>query len=138
MSQWEIPKPEPTMNEETAPFWEGTKAGELRCQECGECGHRQLPASAVCTKCWSPKIEWKPAAGTGKVFSYTVVHHAFHPAFADETPYTVADIELDEGPILTSRIKEIDPADVEIGMPVRVTFEEMNDEYTLTIFVPVT
>ena len=136
MSQWEIPKPEPTMNEETAPFWEGTKAGELRYQECADCGHAQLPASPVCTKCWSPKLDWVASAGRGSVFSYTVIHHAFHPAFADETPYVVADVELDEGPMLTARIKQIEPERVAIAMRVSAVFEEMNDTYALAVFVP--
>lgn len=137
-SQWEIPKPDPTRNEETTPFWDGTAAGELRFQECQECGNRQLPAAPACVACLSPKVRWTASAGTGTVFSYTVIHHAFHPAFAAEVPYVVADIELDEGPILTSGICPVDPATVSIGMPVEVWFEPMADnaEYVLHWFRP--
>lgn len=137
-SQWEIPKPEPTRNEETTPFWEGTAAGELRFQECADCGNRQLPAAPACVACLSPEVSWKPSAGRGTVFSYTVVHHAFHPAFAAEVPYVVADVELDEGPFLTSGIRPVDPAAVTIGMAVEAWFEPMADapQYVLHWFRP--
>ena len=41
---------------------------------------------------------WVPASGTGEVFTYTVFHHAYDPRFADRVPYTLAVVQLDEGP----------------------------------------
>ena len=131
-----LDKPLPTVIPETAGFWEGTRAEELRVQACRACGHRQINASPVCDECLSPDLEWQKASGRGRVFSYTVVHHAFHPAFAAETPYVVADIELDEGPVLTSNVTGIAPDRVRIDMPVEVWFHKVNDEITLPKFKP--
>ncbi len=136
MSQWEVPKPQPVMSEETAQFWEGTASGELRVQRCRACGNLQLPASAACVACWSSELEWVRASGAGTIFSFTVVHHAFHPAFAGEVPYVVADVELEEGPILTSSIVDVDPAQVKIGMEVEARFRRLDEEYVLCVFGP--
>ncbi len=136
MSQWELPKPQPVMSEETAPFWEGTANDELRVQRCKECGNLQLPASAACMACRSSDLEWIRASGSGTVFSFTVVHHAFHPAFASEVPYVVADVELDEGPVLTASIVDVDPAQVKIGMDVEARFRRLDEQYVLCVFVP--
>jgi len=113
----------PVVIDETRGFWEGTVAEELRIQVCGACGHKQLPGGPCCRECLSQELSWQRVSGRGRVFSYTVVHHAFHPTFAAQTPYVVADIELEEGPVLTSNVTDIDPAEVGIGMPVKVWFD---------------
>ena len=40
----------------------------------------------------------RKTSGRGRIFSYVVYHRVYHPAFAQEVPYAVAVIELDEGP----------------------------------------
>jgi uncharacterized OB-fold protein len=52
-------------------------------------------------------------------------------------PYTVAIVELDEGPRLMTNLVECEPEDVYIGMPVEVAFREQTDEFTLAMFRPV-
>lgn len=127
----------PTVVEETRGFWEGTLAGELRVQACDACGARRLPAGACCSRCLSQDLRWEPASGRGTVFSYTIVRHAFHPAFADEIPYVVADIQLDEGPIITSNVTDCAVEDVSIGMPVEVWFgEELEDAFHARLRLP--
>ena len=42
-------------------------------------------------------MHWKPASGRGTLHSWTVAHHAFHPAFAGELPYTLVTVNLEEG-----------------------------------------
>lgn len=114
----------PVVIDETRGFWKGTLAEELRIQVCQACGHRQLPGGPCCRACLADAVRWERASGGGRVFSFTVVHHAFHPSFAAEVPYVVADIELEEGPILTSNVTDIDPGAVRIGMPVAAWFDE--------------
>lgn len=119
---WVIEKPTPEATPDSQPFWDGTRAGEFRLQRCSACAEVfSLPASPVCPACLSQDVEWFAASGRGTVFSYTVVHHAFHPAFAADVPYVVADIELDEGPIVVSNVVGGRP---EIGDAVEVVFEE--------------
>jgi uncharacterized protein len=124
----------PIVIDETRGFWEGTVAEELRVQVCGVCGHRQLPGGPCCRECLSAQVTWARASGRGTVFSYTVVHKALHPAFAEQVPYVLADIQLEEGPILTSNVTDVAPHDVSIGMPVEVWFEESDRDAFGTAF----
>src|SRR5207249_4887244 len=117
-----------TVIDETRPFWEGTLAGELRVQVCNGCGTTQLPGGPCCTTCLSQDLRWERSGGRGTVFSFTVVRHAFHPTFAPNVPYVVADIQLEEGPILTSNVTDVDVETVRIGMPVVVWFDEQTED----------
>lgn len=114
----------PVVIDETRGFWEGTLAEELRAQQCAACGVLQFPGGPCCATCLSSDVTWRAVSGRGTVFSFTIVRHAFHPTFAPLVPYVVADIALDEGPIMTSMITDVDHAAVRIGMPVRVWFDE--------------
>lgn len=127
----------PTVIDETRPFWEGTLAGELRIQACNACGNRQLPGGPCCTTCLSQDLRWEPASGRGTVFSYTVVRHAFHPSFAEKVPYVVADVQLEEGPVLTTNVTDCPVEEVRIGMPVEVWFdEELEDAFHAKLRLP--
>jgi uncharacterized OB-fold protein len=59
-------------------------------------------------------LEWRVSSGLGTVYSTTVVHSR------NEAPFNVALIDMDEGFRLMSRVEEIDPMAVKIGMRVRV------------------
>lgn len=127
----------PTVIDETRPFWEGTLAEELRVQACNACGNRQLPGGPCCTSCLSQDLRWDRASGRGTVFSHSVVRHAFHPTFADQVPYVVADVQLEEGPILTSNVTDCPVEDVRIGLPVEVWFDdEMEDAFHQKLRLP--
>src|SRR4051794_26136787 len=46
-------------------------------------------------------------AGTGEIFSYTTVQEV--PAgFEDQAPYVLALVRLDEGPLITAQITDLD------------------------------
>jgi hypothetical protein len=95
--------------------------------------HPPLP---VCPACGSTGWSWQPASGRGKVFSYTIVHQAAHPDFADRIPYIAALVELEEGPRMVADILDVAPEDVSIGMPVRVRFVEVAARIKLPQFAP--
>jgi uncharacterized OB-fold protein len=114
----------PTVIDETRGFWEGTMAEELRVQVCGACGAKQLPGGPCCSSCLSQDLRWEKTSGRGTVFSFTIVRHPFHPAFAEQLPYVVADVQLDEGPVMISAVTDVPVEDVRIGMPVEVWFED--------------
>ena len=127
----------PTVIDETRPFWEGTLAEELRVQVCGSCGNTQLPGGPCCTSCLSQELRWDEASGRGTVFSFTIVRHAFHPSFADQVPYVLADVQLDEGPIFTSMVTDVGVDEVRIGMPVEVWFDsETEDAFHTKLRLP--
>ena len=92
-------------------------------------------ARALCPHCHREALEWVPAAGTGVVYSFTVVHRPAGPAFADRVPYVVALIDLDEGVRMLSTLRIADPARARVGQRVSVTFEDL-EEVTLPVFEP--
>ena len=129
-------KPVPIPSEESIPFWEATRRGELLLQRCGDCGAYRFPPNVLCTECSSTAFEWKPVSGRGKVYSYVVFHRAYHPAFKGDLPYAVACIELEEGPRLMSNVLDIEPGQIRCDMPVEVVFDEITSDISLPKFRP--
>jgi len=127
----------PIVVEETRGYWEGTLAEELRVQTCNACENRQLPWGPCCTRCLSQDLGFVVASGRGTVFSFTVVRQAIHPDFSQKVPYLIADIELEEGPIMTSNVTDCPVEDVRIGMPVELWFDsEAEDAFHTKLRLP--
>ena len=137
MTGGEYRKPLPQPNENSRPFWEGTRAHELRLQRCRQCGKHIFYPRAVCPFCLSERLEWVTAGGEGKIYSYTVVRRAMHPAFQDDVPYVLALVELDEGPRLTTNIVAAALDEVRVDMRVRAAYDDVTPEITLLKFAPV-
>ncbi len=58
-------------------------------------------------------------SGRGEVFSYSTAYQA--PAsHEDQASYTVALVKLEEGPLITAQLTDVDRKDVRIGMPVEM------------------
>jgi uncharacterized OB-fold protein len=130
----------PPVSPDTAFFWAGTAAGELRIQECGQCGARRHPPGPMCPRCGAAQRPegggpgYVVAAGTGTVYSY-VVHH--HPPVPGKTlPLVIALVELPEGVRVLADMPGTDPARVRIGLPVQVGFQRIDDELTLPVWRP--
>ena len=96
-------RPIPVPTPETAHFWEGTRAGELRLQRCDDCDHVYFPPRPFCPDCSSRAVSVFAASGRGALASY-VISERSHPAF--EGPYAIALVELEEGPRMMSNIVE--------------------------------
>lgn len=92
-----IMRPQPPASDISAPYWEAAAAGRLLLQTCGACGAIRHYPRLLCDKCYSDEVHWTQASGEGKVHSWTVAHHPFHPAFAQELPYTLVTVDLKEG-----------------------------------------
>ena len=129
----------PPSSELTQPYWDAARRGELLVQQCGECDQRPFPPRAHCPDCGSVDLQWRPVSGRGTVYTFTIARRPPHPVFADHCPMAIAVVELEEGPRMISNILGCDPAAVEIGMAVEVSFEELDDsDVALPVFVPVT
>ncbi|MGP4015093.1 Zn-ribbon domain-containing OB-fold protein [Saccharopolyspora sp. 5N708] len=107
---------------ETRPFWDGIAAGELRLQRCTDCGSAIFYPRSVCPNCFGDQIEWFTATGRGTVYSYTVAHRAFGE-FAEQAPFTVALVDLDEGPRMMTRV--VDGDQVRIGDRVELVIARL-------------
>jgi len=131
------PKPLPTADFDTEPFWTALRAHELKLQRCADCKQAYFYPRILCPSCWSENVHWEQMSGKGEVYTYTVVHRAPHPAFGEDVPYVVAVVQLDEGPRLPVNIVEWDEASLAVGARVEVVFEDVNDSVTLARFRPV-
>jgi uncharacterized OB-fold protein len=64
----------------------------------------------------------------GRIYSFVVFHRVYHPAFESDVPYTVAIVELDEGPRLLANIVGASSDDIRCDVLVRVVFEDRGDQ----------
>jgi uncharacterized OB-fold protein len=94
--------PEPDLDSVT--FWAGLAHERILLQRCADCARLRFPPMGRCPYCGSAGAGIEDVVGTGAVYSWTVVHRAFDPAFAAEVPYTVVTVDLDNGPRLAVRL----------------------------------
>ncbi len=95
------------------------KDGRFMIQKCGHCGAFVFYPRVLCTGCGASDLAWQAADGGGTVYSTTVVRRK-----ADRGgDYNVAIVELKEGPRLMSRVIDMPPTEVAIGMPVRADID---------------
>lgn len=117
--------PPPERNALNTPYWDSLASGSLAFQRCKQCGHAWLPVRSECPHCLVADWDWEKAAGGAKLISWVVYHTAFHPAFAGRLPYTVAVVELDEGPRLISNVVGVDAArPLAIDQRLRLVIED--------------
>jgi len=128
-------RPRPAVSRDNAFFWEGVEAGELRFQRCDGCARLRHPPGPACPRCHSFAWSAVRASGRGRVFSFVVAHHPAIPPF--EYPNAIVLVELDEGVRLVSNLVGVDPADVQIDLPVEVEFTRVDEELVLPLFRPV-
>jgi uncharacterized OB-fold protein len=86
------------------PFFQAAAEGRLVIQRCNACGALRWPPLVGCPECRSRRTAWVDVAPTGTVWSFVVYHRAFQPSLKHEIPYTVAMVELDDGPFMVGRL----------------------------------
>ena len=131
------PKPKrmrPVLGHDNKWWWERINEGELTIQRCKQCGTLRHPTRPMCWKCQSIEWDFIVASGKGFVYSFVVMHHPPFPGF--EYPLIVGVIELEEGTRLVTNIVGVDPKDVKIDMPVKLSIEYVDDELQLPLFRP--
>ncbi len=86
---------------------------------CEACGARIFPPRDVCPECETVEQRDVAFSGKGEVYSYSTVYHPPR-GFEEFAPYTVALVRLEEGPMVTAQLTDVDADQVEIGMPVEM------------------
>lgn len=129
-------KPLPTIVGETKPFWDSCRQGKLLLQKCDRCWEYQFYPRGICANCWASNVRWVQASGKAKVWTFTVTFQNNTPGFAQEVPYVLALVELEEGVKMFTNIVDCNPKEVQIGMPVEVAFIQANDQVTVPYFKP--
>jgi uncharacterized OB-fold protein len=118
------------------PFWDSLKEHAVRVQRCDRCGAFRYVPKEICNRCHSAESTWTPIAGTGEVYSYTIVRRAPTPAYQEVAPYAIVHVAMDEGFRMIGSMTVDDPEHVSIGQQVRVTYVDATPEWTLLSFEP--
>jgi uncharacterized OB-fold protein len=124
------------MEIDTAGYWEGCRAHELRIQRCTRCKtYRHTPAP-VCYECHSFEHEYVTSNGVGEVYTYTIIHHAVIPLVAQLVPYNAVVVQLLDcgGAKIMSNLVDVPNDEITIGMRVEVTWDDVSPEISLPRF----
>ena len=96
-------------------------------EQCPHCNAKIFPPRDVCPECG---LEAKTAfqfSGKGEVFSYTTMNDA-PSGFQDNTPYSIALVKLNEGPIVTAQLTDLGDEKIRIGMPVEMVTRKLRND----------
>jgi len=121
--------PAPMVQPETMPYWQAADAGRLLVKRCAACGEHHHYPRDICPFCGSAATEWREAAGTGRVYSFSTMGEG-------EAAYTLAYVTLDEGPTMLSNLVGEGP--FACGQRVRVRFLPSDGGHAVPVFAPCT
>jgi hypothetical protein len=126
----------PLLTDLNREFWTSGADGSLRILRCGACRRFLHPPTPVCRYCHSHDTGYDAVSGRATVTTFSVNHQQWAPT-ATKEPYVVGLVQLVEQDDLRliTNIVNCAPADVRIGMPVRVTFRPFED-VMLPLFEP--
>ena len=117
-----LPAYPPTPGPDDAPFWDAAAQDRLVLPRCRACGIFIWYPRTFCPDCHRSDVEWTDASGIGTVYSFTVSYRGPGP-WAEQAPYVIAYVELDEGPRVLTNIVGVDPEAVRVGDRVTAVFE---------------
>lgn len=105
---------------ENRPFWEAAEEGRFLGKSCESCGKVHWYPRSICPFCGSTRTRWTLLGGRGHVYAFSTLRRA-------SSPYTVAYVQLEEGPIILTNLVEMGATQPAIGMPVKVVFRRTED-----------
>ena len=120
--------PAPLVNPENRPYFDAAAQGRLLVKRCADCGKRHFYPRALCPHCFGERTEWQEVAGTGTIYSYSVMRHG--------VPYAIAYVALDEGVTVLTNIVDCDLDALRIGLKVRAVYRPAEDGTMILMFAP--
>jgi uncharacterized protein len=130
-------KPSPRVTPINRPFFDACNRNELMIQRCADpsCARFVYYPRVACPHCDGP-LSWTPASGRARIVSYSRIHRPHHESFYAEAPYYFVAVQLDEGPIMYSRLAHDGPLDEGrlMGCAVRVVFVQHGPDQRLPFF----
>jgi uncharacterized OB-fold protein len=110
-------------------FFGACRRGSLVIPVCDSCHCPRWPPRPVCANCGSFDTSMKEVAPGGAIFSWTTVHRAASPAFAERVPYIVGVVELDAVPSvrMLGGVDGVAPEQISVGMRVTAVFRDSGD-----------
>lgn len=130
-------KPQPRVTELNRRYWDGVDAGRIVLQHClnHACRRAIFYPRVCCPYCQHAELEWREAAGTGRVISHSTIHRTHHDGFNDEAPYVFAAVELIEGVLVYAQLPGA-PVDGEslVGRAVAADFVSHGPNRRMLVF----
>ena len=94
---------------------------------CPHCEAKLFPPRDVCPECGQEAKTLYSFSGRGEVYSYTTVYEP--PAgYEESAPYTVALVKLEEGPLVTAQLTDLEEGRLEIGTPVEMVTRRLRSD----------
>ena len=118
------------MNPGDQEYFDAAAAGKLMLKKCGDCGEHHHFPRALCPFCFSDKVQWVQAKGTGEIYSYSVSRRA------GPVVYCIAYVKLDEGVTMLTNIVDCDLDTVKVGQKVKVAFKTTEGGVSMPVFAP--
>lgn len=115
-------------------WFDAVDQGKLLLQRDPETGKAQFFPRGHVVGALDREPEWFEASGDATLYTYTVVKRSVHPQFQSVTPFTLAIVQLAEGPRMTSWIVDVPEAELRCDMPLKVTFREIHSGLTMPCF----
>ncbi|AZG45490.1 Zn-ribbon domain-containing OB-fold protein [Gordonia insulae] len=112
---------------DNAAHYRGRLRRQLLVNRCDSCGAWHAPAKPICPDCWSSRVTPTSVSGNGTIFMAIFLHQGPPAEGVDySTPYPVVTVELQEqaGLRITSTVVGASNADITIGAPVRLEWQE--------------
>ena len=122
---------DPAMNPGDEPYFQAAAEGKLLIKKCNACGEVHHYPRALCPFCFSEKVEWVQAKGTGEIYTYSVTRRG------GPVPYCIAYVTLDEGPKMMTNIVDTDLDTIKVGQKVKVVFKKTEGGASVPVFTPV-
>jgi hypothetical protein len=123
------PIPAPRPGPETRRYWDAARQGRLLIKRCRSCGEPHFYPRPTCPFCFGDDTEWVTAAGTGTIYSFSIMRRA-------PVSYAMAYVTLDEGPVMMTNIVDCDFETIRIGQRVRVVFKPSEGGPPVPMFTP--
>jgi len=95
--------------------------------KCRSCGELSFPKRTRCINCFAEEMEEVSLGRRGKVYSYTIVHHAT-PGYKGPIPYAIGAIELPGGIVILSPLTQCQLDQLKIGMDVELVLEKLYED----------
>jgi uncharacterized OB-fold protein len=125
----------PVADAQTQPFFDAAERGVLMLRKCGDCSAWLAADAKFCSECLSESIDWAESSGKGKIFTFGIVHQQV-PGWENDTPFNVTVVQLDEGVRMTTNMVGCANEDLQVGMPVAVTFVDAGNGSMIPKFQP--
>lgn len=122
---------DPAVNPGDQEYFDAAAKGKLMLKKCGDCGEVHHYPRALCPFCFSDKVSWVEANGTGEIYTYSVTRRG------GPVPYCIAYVTLDEGVKMMTNIVDTDLDTIKIGQKVKVVFKKSESGTSVPMFAPV-